>query len=164
MVGRAQNKLTTAEFVTCHGNQYELLNDQFDSPTEGTVLSFEYELRTVVPSPADGIGQYVDFDFKINIATEDPREWHYYVYFYFVDMRHPETQGISPPLATKKRLQRPIEQSKWKSSIQIVNPGLGYEMNLIVATLASSDNAVPLTVGAPPRPNPLKPALWASLQ
>lgn len=113
--GHNANKLTTGEFVTFSGGkQYELLKDHLgDNPNAPSYLC------EVILGQNTGRGAH-DFSlkFSIQVATEDPREWHYYVFFLIQDRRS-NIEGISPPMATKKRMQKPIEQGKWKSTIEL---------------------------------------------
>eukprot|EP01122_Echinamoeba_exundans_P006965 TRINITY_DN2051_c0_g1_i1.p1 TRINITY_DN2051_c0_g1~~TRINITY_DN2051_c0_g1_i1.p1 ORF type:complete len:2287 (+),score=477.69 TRINITY_DN2051_c0_g1_i1:121-6981(+) len=113
--GHNSNNLSTGDFVTlASGKQYELLRDHIGDNKHAPSYTCQ-----VVLSPNSGRGaQEFSLKFSIDIATEDPREWHYYVFFHIVD-RRTSIEGISPPMATKKRMAKPIEQGKWKSNIEL---------------------------------------------
>jgi hypothetical protein len=96
------------------GKQYELLRDHIGDNKNTPSYTCK-----VVTGPNSGRGaQEFSLKFSIDVATEDPREWHYYVFFHILD-RRTNVEGISPPMATKKRMQKPIEQGKWKSNIEL---------------------------------------------
>lgn len=97
------------------GKQYELLKDHI-----GDALANPSYVCEVILGSNSGRGpQDFSLKFSLPMATEDPREWHYYVFFLVQD-RRTKAEGISPPMATKKRLQKPIEQGKWKSTIELL--------------------------------------------